>query len=87
MSAEAEHLLALDAMLGYMKRALANADYSDPYVRGYARAYGDTAHVRYIVWWDWHRRDPEAAAGHKIDWDAIAAQPHMGKHRIFEERS
>jgi hypothetical protein len=82
-SPEIEHLLALDAMLGYMHRRLANADYSDPFVKGYAQAYSDLAHVRAVVWWDWHQRDPEAAKDHQTDWDAIRALPHLGKHRIF----
>jgi len=70
-------------MLGYMGRRLATADRSDPFVRGYAEARSDLAHVRGVVWWDWHTRDPEAAEGHQVDWDAIKALPALGKHRIF----
>lgn len=85
-SPEIEHLLALDGMLGYMKRVLANADQSDPFVQGYVRAYSDLAHVRGVVWWDWYQRDPEKAKDHGIDWEAIGSLPHLGTHRIFPRR-
>lgn len=88
MTDEAEHLLALDAVLGYMNRVLTWADLKEPFVRGYASAYGDVAHIRAVTAYDWRRRDREAydawAATQPSDhWAAVKAMPDLGKHRIF----
>lgn len=81
------HLEALDGMLGYMHRRLKTSDYSDPFVRGYAQAYSDLAHVRAQVWFDWRRVDPEAAEDHKQDWDAVHASEPLGTNRIFPKET
>lgn len=97
---EAEHLLALDATLGYLGRKI-TATYENrktelfeqlpedqkererAFLNGYSQAHSDIAHIRHIVWYDWHKRDPQAASAYKIDWEAIKATPHLGKDRIF----
>lgn len=82
-----EHLRTLDALLGYMSARLSTSDYSDKFVQGYSKAYGDAAHIRSTLWWDWHRADPEAAASHKINWEMIKAQRVQEKHRIFPKEN
>jgi hypothetical protein len=68
-------LATLDALIGYMGRALKDASYKDPFTRGYSHAYSDVAHIRSVLWFDRRRTDPELVAAHRIDWDALKAAP------------